>query len=147
MTKVAIIYKSIHHGNTKKLVEGLKKSCEVDLIEVDLAKDMDLAAYDLVGFASGIYMARVHESIYAFIKEQTRLPKKAFVIITSGSNNKKYGKEFSEYLNEKGMDVLGLYSCKGFDTNGIFKLIGGIAKNRPNDGDIEAVVSFVKDIL
>lgn len=147
MSRIAVIYKSIHHGNTRKLLDGIKKSCAVELIEVEAAKYMDMAVYDLVGFASGIYMSKMHESLYEFIKNQSKLPKKTFLIITSGSNNKKYGKDFSELLIEKGSNILGLYSCKGFDTYGIFKLIGGIAKNRPDDNDIAAAVLFLKNIL
>jgi|LSQX01.2.fsa_nt_gb flavodoxin len=145
MARVAIVYKSIHHGNTKKLLDGLKTACEVDLFEVDAARHMDMSDYDVIGYASGIYMAKIHGSIYTYLEEQTMLPKKTFIIITSGSNSKKYGKVFSEYLRKKGLDILGIYSCKGFDTYGIFKLIGGKAKHHPNDSDIEAAVSFINE--
>lgn len=50
MGKVAIIYKSIHHGNTKKLLDGLKKSCEFDLIEAEASRKMEISNYDTVGY-------------------------------------------------------------------------------------------------
>lgn len=147
MVKIAIIYKSIHHGNTKKLLDGIKSTCEVDLVEAEEARYMNMSAYKAVGFASGIYMSKLHESIYDFLEGQEMLPQKAFAIITSGSNNKKYGLAFSDYLSKKGLDLLGVYSCKGFDTYGIFGVIGGIAKNRPNNSDIAAAVSFINETI
>ena len=146
MASIAIVYKSIHHSNTKKLLDVIRSVCKVDIFDVEEARHMDMSVYKAVGFASGIYMSRLHESIYEFLDEQESLPKKTFAITTSGSKNKKYGLAFSDYLSKKDLEVLGVYSCKGFNTNGIFGIIGGIAKNHPNDSDMAAAISFIKTL-
>ena len=33
--KTCIVYYSLHHGNTKKLLDAIKEKNEVDLIDVD----------------------------------------------------------------------------------------------------------------
>ncbi|HAP20133.1 MAG TPA: flavodoxin, partial [Lachnospiraceae bacterium] len=35
------------------------------------------------------------------------------------------------------------FGCKGYDTFGPFKLVGGIAKGHPDGNDLKAAVSFV----
>ena len=34
--KTAIVYASVHHGNTKKLLDEISKQCEVDLIDATI---------------------------------------------------------------------------------------------------------------
>ena len=46
-------------------------------------------------------------------------------------------------LKEKKTDIIGKFGCKGYDTFGPFKLVGGIAKGHPDEKDLEAAVSFV----
>ena len=46
-------------------------------------------------------------------------------------------------LKEKKTDIIGKFGCKGYDTFGPFKLMGGIAKGRPDEKDLKAAVSFV----
>lgn len=42
--------------------------------------------------------------------------------------------------------VLGEFSCKGYDTFGSFKLIGGIAKGHPDTQDLENARKFYRKI-
>ena len=46
-------------------------------------------------------------------------------------------------LKEKKTDIIGKFGCKGYDTFGPFKLVGGIAKDHPDEKDLKAAVSFV----
>ena len=46
-------------------------------------------------------------------------------------------------LKEKKTDIIGKFGCKGYDTFGPFKLVGGIAKGHPDAKDLEVAVSFV----
>ncbi|MGB3985262.1 MAG: flavodoxin, partial [Limnochordia bacterium] len=43
--------------------------------------------------------------------------------------------------------LLGTYGCRGFDTFGPFKLVGGIAKGHPNENDIAGAVKFFAGLL
>ena len=44
--KIAIVYSSIHHGNTKKVVEAIKDEIGVELIKVKEASSKDLSQYE-----------------------------------------------------------------------------------------------------
>jgi flavodoxin len=52
-----------------------------------------------------------------------------------------------EKLENKGMKVLGGFSCKAWDTYGPFKLMGGINKGRPNEEDLKKAREFAKGLL
>ena len=49
-------------------------------------------------------------------------------------------------LEEKHADLIGTFSCKGYDTFGPFKLVGGIGKGRPNEKDL-AAVDFYRGLI
>ena len=58
--KIAIIYKSIHHGNTKKIAEVMAETLKADLFDLkDVNMDV-IGKYDLIGFGSGKYFLRPH---------------------------------------------------------------------------------------
>ena len=54
--KATIIYASVHHENTKKVVEAIAGENVVDLIDATKEKERDLSGYDLIGFASGVIL-------------------------------------------------------------------------------------------
>ena len=47
--KTAIVYASVHHGNTKKIVDEIAKNEEMDLIDATQIKEKSLSEYDLIG--------------------------------------------------------------------------------------------------
>ena len=57
MKRAVLFYYSIHHGNTKKVVEAIAEKLPVRLVSVPVREEVDLNEYDLVGFASGIYFS------------------------------------------------------------------------------------------
>ncbi len=65
----AIVYASVHHGNTEKLVKSIAEECQVDLIDAVKQSDADLSSYDMIGFASGIYFSKFHQSILKFAEK------------------------------------------------------------------------------
>ena len=149
MGKAAIVYHSEHHGNTRKLLEAAAQTCPVDLLEEGEAQNADLSQYEAVGFASGIYMSKLHRSLYDFLNTHTAAlsGKKSFVLYTSGSGNSKYAADFAKQLEHAGMEFLGTFSCKGFDTYGPFKFIGGISKGHPSQEDAAAAARFLKETV
>lgn len=60
--KTAIVYASVHHGNTYKIVDALCKPNEIDLIDATKVHEMDMSSYDRIGFASGIYYGKYRHS-------------------------------------------------------------------------------------
>ena len=145
--KVLIVYNSVHHGNTEKIAKVIADELKAKMVKPTEEEVNKLSEYDLIGFCSGIYMGKHHESIFQLVE---KLPvgkdKKAFVFCTSGSS-KNYNKPLKEKLTEKGFQVVGEFSCKGFDTYGPFKLIGGINKGRPNEEDCRKAQEFAVSLL
>ena len=140
--KTAIVYYSKHHGNTKKLLDAIAATDEVDLIDVTAAKTADLSGYDRVGFASGIYYGAFAKQIQAFASENLPENKLVFLIETCGSPRKGYFSAMEKIATEKNCTVIGKYECLGFDTFGPFKIIGGLQKGHPTEDEIQKAVSF-----
>ena len=158
--KVLIIYQSVHHKNTKKIAEAMaevlsaeiKKPSEIDIEEVK--------KYHLIGFGSGIYWGRHHPSIFKIVDQLTGLiGNKAFLFSTSGTSNagnflhnirhlvSHFHAHLRRELKNKGINIIGEFSCRGFDTAGPLKQIGGISKGRPNQEDLENAKDFARGIL
>ena len=144
--KTAIVYYSEHHGNTKKLLDAISEQGDVTLIEASAGGDIDLSIYDLIGFASGIYNSKYHDAVLKYAKKNLPQSKKVFFIYTCGASRKNYTDAIRRIAEGKGAQMLGAYSCPGFDTFGPFKFIGGIAKGRPNDKDIAGAVQFFQEL-
>lgn len=145
--KTVIVYASIHHQNTEKLVKGVAKEIEVKLIDITKNKSIDLSEYDRIGFASGVFYQSMHKNILNCIERtKFREGQKVFLIATCGVIIRDYTKPAKKILAKKNIEVLGSYQCRGFDTFGLFAKIGGIAKKHPNDNDIRKAQKFVKSL-
>ncbi len=142
--RIAIVYTSVHHGNTEKLVKRIAEECQVDLIDAIKQMNADLNDYDMIGFASGIYYSKFHQSILKFSEENLSADKKVFLICTYGGSAN--FKSIEQILNKKHASVVGKFGCKGYDTFGPFKLVGGIAKGHPDEEDMKNAVDFVKGL-
>ncbi|MCK4309600.1 MAG: flavodoxin family protein [Candidatus Atribacteria bacterium] len=145
--KVLVIYNSVHHGNTEKIAKVIADELKAKMVKPTEEEVNKLSEYDLIGFGSGIYMGKHHESIFQLLEKLPAVKdKKAFVFCTSGSS-KNYNGPLKEKLTAKGFQVVGEFSCKGFDTYGPFKLIGGINKGWPNEEDCRKAQEFAHNFL
>ena len=147
LMKVAIAYYSRHHGNTKKLLDAIKEMGNVKLIDVVECNKEDLSEYEIVGFASGIYFGKFSEKVMEFARNNLPEKKKVFLINTYGIKVSNYTKDMEKVIEKKGCKLLGTYGCRGFDTFGPLKLIGGITKGHPNENDIKGVIEFFRRII
>lgn len=148
MKKAVIFYYSIHHDNTRKVAEEIAKKLPVDLVRIPAKEPVNLEGYDLVGFASGIYMSEFGKPIRRFAEQLSGLSgKRCFTLYTCGAPRGEYAGGFSALLEAKGAQILGGWHCRGFDTYGPFKLIGGLAKGRPNAADLASAVAFLEALL
>ena len=114
------------------------------MIDAVKQSDADLSSYDMIGFASGIYFSKFHQSILKFAEKNLPDDKKVFLICTYGGSGNY--KSIERILDKKHASVDGKFGCKGYDTFGPFKLFGGIAKGHPDDKDIQNAVEFVKNL-
>ena len=148
MKKAILFYYSIHHGNTKKVAEAVASKLSVDLVRIPAREPVSLEGYDLVGFASGIYMSEFGKPMQKFVESLPALSgKHCFTMYTCGALRGALAEGFEALLKSKGAEIAGGWHCRGFDTFGPFKLIGGLAKGRPNEADLESAVQFAEALL
>jgi flavodoxin len=83
MKSLLILY-SYHHNNTEKIANVFAKVLDAQIKKPQQIDPETLQEYGLVGFGSGIYGAKHHESL---LKLADRLPqvteRKAFIFSTS----------------------------------------------------------------
>ncbi|NLO82315.1 MAG: flavodoxin [Clostridiales bacterium] len=144
--KIAIAYYSRHHGNTKKLLNAIKELVNIRLIDVVECKEADLSDYDIIGFASGTYFGKFSRAVIEFAENNLPGNKRVFLINTYGVKGD-YTKEMKRIIAGKSCQLLGTYGCRGFDTFGPLKLIGGIAKGHPDERDVKGAVEFFERII
>lgn len=144
--KTAICYYSRHHGNTLKVLEAMAQGNDIDLIDVTARMAVHLEEYDCIGFASGIYYSKFQKSVLDFAGQYLPEGKDVFFVYTCGSMGEGYTKAIAEAAAAKKAHILGEYGCRGFDTFGPFKLVGGIAKGHPDADDLQKAKDFYQSI-
>ena len=144
--KTAICYYSRHHGNTRKVLEAMAKEGDVDLIDVAEQAAARLEAYDRVGFASGVYHGGFHDAVLNFARQFLPEGTDVFFVYTCGTLQKGYTKAIASVAQEKHARILGEYGCRGFDTFGPFKFIGGAAKGHPNADELQKAAEFIRNL-
>ena len=144
--KYAIVYYSQHHGNTKKLLDAIAARENVTLIDVVKHPKADLCEFDCIGFASGIYFAAFAKQLLTFAQEHLPEGRDVFFLNTCGFESGVYFDAIRRITRTKKCRELGTYQCLGYDTFGLFKLVGGIAKGHPNEADIAGAVEFFLSI-
>lgn len=144
--KTAICYYSRHHGNTRNILEAIAQEGDVELLDATTRQAVRLETYDCVGFASGVYFGRFHDSVLSFARQYLPEGKPVFFVCTYGGGMGSSTKELEALAAERRCPVLGTFGCKGYDTFGPFKLVGGIAKGRPSKADLEQARSFYQEI-
>ncbi len=144
--KTAIVYYSKHHGNTKKLLDAIAAQYEVELIDVTARPDADLSAFGRIGFASGIYYGAFAGQVQAFAEAHLPEGRPVFYLCTHGAPKGDFLQAMRAIAARKGCRELGEYRCRGFDTFGPFKLVGGLAKGHPTEAEIRGAVAFYQGL-
>ena len=149
--KALIIYISVHHGNTERVAKVMANILDADLLQVKQADASMLEQYDLIGFGSGIYVGKHHKSLLDFVDKLPMIRnKKAFIFSTSGLRKVRFIHNLDEPLKEKlqrkGFDIIGEFSCRGFDTSRAAMIVGGINRGRPNAKDFKRAEDFARGL-
>lgn len=146
--KSMIIYTSIHHGNTEKIAREIAKIMNAELVKTDEVKIEDIDSYDLIGFGSGIYFMKHHPSLLKIIEEMPLTDKRAFIFSTRGGFPVWLcHRAIKRRLRKKGFRIVGEFSCRGFDTYGILKHVGGINKGKPDENDLVRAREFARSLI
>ena len=145
--KTMLIYFSSHHGNTKKLAEAIAQAdADVEICEVSDAKGLDLAEYDRSGIASGIYAGNFGKPIMKYVEEKIPKGKEVFFLYTSAMKLNSHTAGIRKLAEQCGWKVLGEYGCRGYNTFGPFKLVGGTSKGHPTEEDLANAVAFYRTL-
>lgn len=143
--KDLIVFASKHHGNTRKLVQAIKANIEsVDIVDASITQYLDLSKYDRICFASGICYGQYYPEIISFIENNSLECHSVLLMHSAGSPKEAQCDSVKKLIELKGGNCVKVFCCKGFDTYGPFKLIGGISKNHPNSDDIAKAIAFFR---
>jgi flavodoxin len=150
MKSLIIVY-SYHHHNTEQIARVFSSVLDAAIKTPQETDPRDLTDYGLIGFGSGIYGGRHHESLLALADQ---LPQttggRAFIFstaaITGTSKTAKDHALLREKLQSKGYVVVDEFSCKGFNTNSFLKIFGGMNKGRPNAEDLAKGEKFAENL-
>jgi hypothetical protein len=147
MTKTMILYRSPHHGNTKKLLDAIVQA-HPDVVLVKAGEDaLDAAQFDTIGIASGVYIGKLHHTVRKALASMNGGGRKAFAVYSCGDKQGvKYGERFLALLQNQGFEPCGFYWCVGLDSVGPLRLIGGINKGRPTEEEIQGAVKFFEGL-
>ena len=150
-TTPLVICASVHHGNTTRVARCIADVLHADVCAPDAVTAASLAGHGLVGFGSGVYYGRMHESLFALLGQLPDSPEPtrvAFVFSTSGlpSLAKLWHAPLIRLLARKGFDVVGAFACRGFDTWGPLWLTGGLNRRHPDGQDLERARAFAQRI-
>ena len=149
--KTLIICISISHGNTKKIAKTMAEVLDAEVLEPMNMDVSSLDKYELIGFGSGIYAWKHHKSLLTLIDKLPQTNIKAFIFSTRGNFIRlepleNYHKDVRNRLVEKGFEIIGEFSCLGFDTSGPLRLVGGKNKGHPDEEDLDTARKFALGI-
>lgn len=141
---VAIICASVHHGNTRKVANIISSTLSASVYSVDEAKAGVVPECELIGFGSGIYFGRHHQSLLELVDSWPPRPCRAFIFSTAGLPFLRWfqHRALRSRLVQRGFEIAGEFCCRGWDTVGPLWLMGGINRKHPNTRDFDHAQAF-----
>ena len=147
MPSALFLYTSSHHGNTRKLVEFVASSLGARAVDLLRSAPPPLGDEELIVLASGVYFQTLSKPLLAYIQSNAFAGRRVAILYTCGLPLGDYAKEAAGLLQKQGAIYLGSHGCRGFDSFGPLRYIGGIAKGRPNEADLRCALAFVSGLL
>ncbi|MDT5339711.1 MAG: hypothetical protein QOD90_5216 [Mycobacterium sp.] len=150
MTTLVINSSRSPHGNTRRVAEVIGAVLEAQVLTPAQVTPDALRDVQRIGFGSGIYWMGFDTQLVDLVH---RLPDMAghdaFVFATSGLPEppfRRYTRTLGHLLEHKGFRVIGTFTCRGIDTVGPLRLLGGVNKTHPTDGDLAAARTFATQL-
>jgi len=142
-----VVCLSREHGNTSALAAAIAEELGAEVVEPRQVTATMIAEHELIGFGSGIRFTRHYQDLLNAVDHLPQQPTtRAFVFSTSGVGTTMWHWALNRRLRTKGFDVIGQFCCKGLDTMGLLRLIGGLNKGRPHAADIDQARSFARGL-
>jgi len=148
MMPAAIVYVSVHHGNTRRIAAAMAEPLGASLLSVEEAMSLDGQSLDLVGFGSGIYFGRHHASLFELVRKLKSMPRRCFVYSTAGISwlSSVWHRSLVQQIRGRGSEVIGQFNSPGWDTVGPLWLLGGLHRRRPDEGDLLRATQFAREM-
>lgn len=145
--KTIIIYVSTYQSNTFKVAQSMANKLSATLATTLEAENIDLSDYDLIGLGSGINFARHHRALLSFAMSHELKNCNVFIFSTRCRPFLgKYHQALKRILSDKGGNLIGEFSCKGFDRTGPWVAINGYNKAHPNEKDLFKAELFAENM-
>jgi len=142
-------------GGTAKIAQAMAEVFGARVMSPSQLEPAELQSYSLIGFGSGIFDQRHHDSLFELVEKLSVLPgQKVFLFSTSGVS-----RQFAidhdiddphtplrDHLHSKGLEIVGEYNCAGFNNNSFLKLFGGMNRGKPDARDIERAKAFAEEL-
>ncbi|MFX0032823.1 MAG: flavodoxin family protein [Candidatus Hodarchaeota archaeon] len=157
-------------GNTKKIAQAIREGLhtqDVELKPINETSPDEFQDYELVFLGSGVYASRVHSSLLNLIKKISKFPNK-FIYFCTHASPKLYQTPFekvTKILEKNNCNIIGEFDCIGenkvMSSKTRLDMIKRLppeeqekalrdielAKDRPNQLDIENAKKFAESIL
>lgn len=147
MKRTVIVYASVHHHNTRRVVAHAAEALGLEAVDIVANPDLDLRDVDTVVLASGIYFNALHKSLRAFMERAPLSGKRVALVYTCGLEYRDFAAPVARVLARMGANYLGCSHCRGYDTFGPLKALGGIAKGHPDAADVQRVTRELAVLL
>jgi len=147
MKKTVIIYASTHHGNTRKLIKAISEKYQIDIIDAIEQKFANLSEYELIGFASGIDFGKFYDAVEQFLKDNLPENKAVFFMYTCARDDKDFTYTMRTEAMKRHALLMGEYGCRGYNTYGAWKVIGGMNKHHPTKKELDGAVQFYELLI
>jgi flavodoxin len=143
-----VICESVHHKNTERVALAMAEVLGARVVKPGAITPKDVVKHSLIGFGSGIYMAKHHKALLALADRLPAVHRKAFIFSSCGSPfmSGVWHAPLRKALESKGFEIVGEFSCAGWDTVGPFTAIGGLNKGHPNEEDLAKAREFARSL-
>ena len=144
--KTLIICVSTHQGNTRKITEVMAESLNATILEPEEVDSNTLKDYDLIGFGAGIYWGRFYKRLRNFIRKLPALQDKKVYLFATNGHGEIPSKPMEKLLQKKGCNVVGKFSCLGYNTFFLNRFVGRSNTGKPDAGDFERAREFAGNL-
>lgn len=150
MSRALLVCVSVWQGNTAKVAEAMAEVLHADIREPEQADPATLERYDVIGFGSGIFWWSHHARLRRFIEGLPQVDGIAAFVFTTAhmgrSQSLPWQPSLDAILRRKGYDVVGSFACEGTDPWMPQRLIPGLYRAHPDDGDLERARRFAEQV-
>jgi len=150
-----VVVVSWHHGNTAWVARAMADALVARVVTPAEVSPAEIGGYEVVGFGSGIYSGKHHEDLLALADRLSYVKDvRGFIFSTNGvparfmggESMQRYMQRYHTPLRErllvKGVEIVGEFTCSGFNTNSFLRLFGGVNKGRPDSKDLQRASMF-----